>query len=70
MSGTPSPGSVATDLTNFKNGLPSLAPLDTLIADLTTAETALYDATSGFPQATTATLLAGLASFRCVGREL
>lgn len=70
MSGTPSPGSVATDLTNFENGLPSLAPLDTLITDLTTAETSLYDATNGFPPATTATLLAGLASFRFVGREL
>lgn len=64
MSGSPSPGSVATDLTTFINNMPSLTPLDNLITSLQQAETVVYAAGNGFPEANTATLLVWLGQVR------
>jgi hypothetical protein len=66
MASSPSPGSVATNLSDVLTKMPSLAPLDYLIGNLSDAETVLYDSTAGFPTTDTAALLTWLANVRWV----
>lgn len=70
MTGSPSPGTVATNLTDFLSKMPSLEPLDSLIGNLSAAENVLYNGPNGFPTADTATLLTWLADVRWVNQCL
>lgn len=61
MTANPSPSSIANDLANFKNSMPSLAALDTLITNLNSTEAQLY---TYFPNASTTAYLAWIADTR------
>lgn len=67
MTTAPTPASMMTDLTSFRDSLPSSAPLSTLTSDLATAETALL--TTYLPTDTT-TYLTWIATVKWVAYKL